>query len=238
LEQKISSSQKNDSLNYLLGKVYYNLQKLPMANKYLKSVSTNNPYLYQEATFLRSFNCAYLSQVKEAEIILLGYNPNVVPFPFLKQFQLAGLALLSNDFHRFDSLKTFFSSNPSVQLQQEQFIFYRTELAKNKLKSPVKAGVFSALVPGLGRIYAGKRAMGIYSLLISSLLGLQAYEGFQKDGINSVRFILYGSLFSAFYVANIWGSVLSIKMIKNERTEAIHNQILLDLHIPLRTLFR
>jgi hypothetical protein len=80
--------------------------------------------------------------------------------------------------------------------------------------------------------------MGIYSLLISSLLGLQAYEGFQKDGINSVRFILYGSLFSAFYVANIWGSVLSIKMIKNERTEAIHNQILLDLHIPLRTLFR
>ncbi len=239
LEQKLAVSPKDDSLNYLLGKVYYNLQNLPEANKYLSLVSSNYPRLYQEGVFLSSFNSAYMGQLKQAQTALVNYHPSIVPYPFLKDFQLAGLALLSNDFHRFDSLKMFFTKSNQVILdQQEQFSVYRVQLAKNKQKSPFKAGALSALVPGLGRVYAGKKATGIYSLLVAGLLGAQAYEGFRKDGVESVRFILYSSLFTAFYLGNIWGSALSVKMIKNERDEAIHKQILLDLHIPLRTLFR
>jgi hypothetical protein len=59
----------------------------------------------------------------------------------------------------------------------------------------------------------------------------------RKDGVSSPRFIIYGSLFSLFYIGNIWGSALSVKIKRQEFNEKIDEQILFDMHIPLRTLF-
>lgn len=241
MEQKILLNDGNnqiDSLHYLLGKTYYNLQKLDKANDFLMRVSKNNAYLYQEATFLRAFNSAYLSNYEEAGQTLFHYQVPSSPYPYLKNFQLAGLALLRNDFKCFDSLKSYFSdTHLEIRKQQENFLNYRTDLQRTKQKSPLKAALLSATVPGLGRIYAGKKATGIYSIIVASLIGLQVYEAYQKDGPVSARFLIYGSLFTAFYIGNIWGSTLSIKMIRNEKEEIIRQQILFDMHIPLRTLF-
>ena len=86
-------------------------------------------------------------------------------------------------------------------------------------------------------MYAGKVGQGIAGLLSTSLFGLQAYEAYRKDGLNSARFIIFGGLFSAFYVANIWGSVFTVKLRRDEFNNAVNKAILVDLHIPLRTIF-
>ncbi len=64
-----------------------------------------------------------------------------------------------------------------------------------------------------------------------------AYEAYRKAGAGSARFIAFGSLFSVFYIANIWGSVLAVKIKQKEYYRAYDNQILFDLHIPLRNLY-
>ncbi|MFM7850687.1 MAG: tetratricopeptide repeat protein [Flammeovirgaceae bacterium] len=242
MDQKLALAARKseiDTLNFFLGKTYYHLQNLPKANEYLGRVSEANPQWFQESVFLSSFNSAYSGNYEDAEEKVSSYTNVKSPYPFLKTFHLAGLSLLRKDLNRFDSLALGFSNaSAAVRKQQENFFLYRADLSKLISKSPLKAGFLSAIVPGLGRIYVGKRATGIYSMIVAALLGLQAYEGLQKDGANSTRFIFYSSLFTAFYIANIWGSTLSVKIMQNERQEAIRQQILFDLHIPLRTLFQ
>ena len=87
-------------------------------------------------------------------------------------------------------------------------------------------------------MYVEKPGQGIYQLIIATILGLQTWESYRKDGAESARFIIYGSLFTSFYIGNIWGSTIGVKLYKNEIKKTVDNAILLDMHIPLRTLFR
>jgi TM2 domain-containing membrane protein YozV len=95
----------------------------------------------------------------------------------------------------------------------------------------------SAIIPGSGKIYAGQLGQGIAAFLQNAIFGLQAYEGLQKDGIKSPRFIIYGGLFTLFYIGNVWGSALSVQIKRREFNEKVDEQIIFDMHIPLRTIF-
>lgn len=241
LRQKVAvaSEENADSLNLLIGKTYYTLQQLPSSISFLDRVTNNNETLFSEAKLFSSFNEAYLKRFPQAYNKLVTTSFKNSKFEELKSFQLSGIFLLLNNFQGFDSLKTFVKSEtPLIQLQYKNFKDYRQRLAEEQQKSSVKAGLLSAIVPGLGKVYAGRRGNGLYVFLISSLLAAQTYEAYRKDGIASARFIIYSSLFSSFYIGNIWGSALAVRVVRNEKVAAIHEQILFDMHIPLRTIFR
>ncbi len=76
-------------------------------------------------------------------------------------------------------------------------------------KSPALAGVLSAVIPGSGKMYAGRFKDGLFSLALVGLCGVVAYEGFHHSGWKSVQGILFGSLAFGFYGGNIYGSVLA-----------------------------
>jgi TM2 domain-containing membrane protein YozV len=80
------------------------------------------------------------------------------------------------------------------------------------------AGTLSAIIPGTGRIYAGRLTDGLYSLLVIGTTGWQAYEGFQDDGVRSTRGWIYGAVCGFFYLGNVYGSVVAVK-IHNDRLE-------------------
>ena len=42
-------------------------------------------------------------------------------------------------------------------------------------------------------------------------LGVQAWEGYRKDGVKSPQFIVFSGLFAVFYASNIYGSVTQAK---------------------------
>ncbi len=79
-------------------------------------------------------------------------------------------------------------------------------------KSPVLAGLFSTAVPGTGKMYCGQHGDGIYSLILIGVTGLLAWDGFQENGVHSVRGWLFGSMGAVFYAGNVYGSTIAAQV--------------------------
>jgi TM2 domain-containing membrane protein YozV len=79
-------------------------------------------------------------------------------------------------------------------------------------RSPFLAGILSTIIPGAGRIYTGRIGDALTTLLTVSLTGWQAYDGFRRDGLSSVKGWALGAFSGIFYVGNIYGSVISARV--------------------------
>jgi hypothetical protein len=80
-----------------------------------------------------------------------------------------------------------------------------------KRKSPFVAGLLSAAVPGMGRVYAKDYKDGIISFLFIATTAYQSYSRFDRKGTKSVGGWIYGGLSLGFYIGNIYGSIKSAK---------------------------
>ena len=98
-------------------------------------------------------------------------------------------------------------------------------------KSPFLAGLMSALIPGTGKIYAQRTTDGLMSLLSVAVTAWQAYEGFHKDGLHSVKGWIYGSLGAFFYFGNIYGSVTAAKIFNEQAEDKFLEQIRVVIHV-------
>jgi hypothetical protein len=96
---------------------------------------------------------------------------------------------------------------------------------KYSRKSGLLAGAYSALLPGAGKLYLGRKKEGFNMLLASAVTGLQAYESYRRQGMLSPRFIVFGGAFTVFYVANIYGAVAGTRKIKKEFRKQLHHEI-------------
>jgi len=236
-KEKINSGQR-DSVNYLLGNIYYSQQLLENSIQYFDLVTHQSPRLKSESVFFSSFNEAYLRRFPAARKKLNGFIPSDSVLQSLKNFELAGIHLLQRDYDSFDSLSRYFNANHFlINKQQSDLLEFRNVLHTASRKSPFKAGLLSAIIPGAGKFYAGYKGQGFLNFIVAGLLGVQAWEGYHKAGPDSFRFIAYASLFSAFYISNIWGSTLAVKIRKDEISKTIDAQILFAMHIPIRSAF-
>lgn len=238
-QQRRNKSGLNYSPEYYAGFAYYNTRQLDSAAWYLGLVPENSNF-YLKSRFFQGLSLAYINKTDRSE---QAYSQIRIPsadtlLQELKTFELSGLALLKKDYATFDKLSsTFTYQYYPFSKQETNLLKYRQDLLKVKKRSPLAAGLLSALVPGSGKVYAGQLGQGVAIFLQNTIFALQAYEGYRKDGPQSARFLIYGGLFSIFYISNVWGSVLSVKVRRQEMYDQINNQILFDMHIPLRTLF-
>ena len=107
------------------------------------------------------------------------------------------------------------------------------DLPNYKPRSPWLAGAMSAVIPGSGKIYAGDLRSGVSTLLIVGALGGMAAESWIKLGGRDWRTIALSSVFGLFYIGNIYGSALSVSVIRNTYQDAEKATLLFDLRIPL-----
>lgn len=77
-------------------------------------------------------------------------------------------------------------------------------------KSPLLAGILSAIVPGSGKIYTGNISDGIISFTVSALLGYLVYTNFTHK--HYFRGWLFTGLGIFFNAGNIYGSVASAQL--------------------------
>lgn len=239
LKKKVAITQiQKDSIHFLLGNVYYDLKSLKNSINNFDSVSELSHRMKAEAVFFSSFNSAYTKSFAESERKLTHYNTTDSIETQLKTLELAGVSLLQRNLKNFDSLSRHFSStNYSTDLQEKRMVEHYTHIKEQPKKSPFVAAMLSVVLPGAGRFYAGNKGQGMYTLLISTVLGLQAWEGYHKDGPSSFRFIAYTTIFTSIYIGSIWGSTFAVKLRRDQYNETINDQILFDMHIPLRTVF-
>ena len=74
-----------------------------------------------------------------------------------------------------------------------------------KKKSPVLAGLFSAIVPGTGKVYAGRWKDGLISFLMTSTAAFVSVRGFNKNPKNFFPWAM-GTLAVVYYSGNVYGS--------------------------------
>jgi len=87
-------------------------------------------------------------------------------------------------------------------------------------KNRFVSGLFSAVIPGSGKYYCNRPMDGFNSFVIAGITGWQAYEGFDEDGLHSVKGWIFGVLGGIFYLGNIYGSVVAAD-IYNEEQETV-----------------
>jgi hypothetical protein len=229
------SSYTLDSLYYFKAWSFYKLMQADSAAAYFTRVQSS-PELTLKSFYYGIFNRIYVYDFSSAAALLKKDTTEQIKE--YRNFNLSAIALLQKDFDSFDSLARGYSfTKYQFAEEQKNMLRYADTLRKYSTKSPFVAGTLSAIVPGLGKIYAGKTGQGIAAFLEIAALGGATAEYYFRSGPESAGFIIFGSLFSLFYIGNIWGSALSVSVNKNDFYKRIDNNIMVDLHIPLRRVF-
>jgi hypothetical protein len=226
-----------DSLNYFRGWSQYAIRDLDPSAAFLLQVSSDSP-LFFKSRFFAAYNYSHLGKLRLSESILQNLKTRG-RLSNLRDFQLGGIALLSRDtqkftdcFRRLETVRDFAWDTEKKHLEE-----YHLELLRYRKKSMV-AGVFmSALVPGAGKIYAGKTGEGISAFLIVAATGAAACENYRKLGPGHAKTILFGSLFAVLYLGNIYGTLFTVKLANEEFNHEMDQKILFNMHIPLRNFF-
>lgn len=228
---------RKDTLNYFRGKIHYYQKNLVPSIRYFESVSRQSSF-WIESRFLAYYQKAYNFDIMASRDGWESLQLTDQRDQAIRNFQLAGLSLLERDMEAYEKYRIGFS-NEYYQLKspQENLEKFAEGIRSFKRKSPLVAGIFSTLVPGAGKIYIGKVGEGLISFLTVGIFGLQTWEAYKKDGVESVRFILFGTALTTFYIGNIWGSVLAVKIRNDEFNDQINQSVLVTMHVPLRLLF-
>ncbi|NND32114.1 MAG: hypothetical protein HKN76_05935 [Saprospiraceae bacterium] len=92
-------------------------------------------------------------------------------------------------------------------------------------KKPWLASVYSAIIPGTGKIYSNNVKEGITSFLFVGALAYQSYRGFHKRGTKSFTGWLYGGLSFGFYLGNIYGAQQSAKNYNARNLNRIYHEV-------------
>jgi hypothetical protein len=241
LNKKDLNKSQKDSLNFFMGIIHFKELNYDKSIKFLSRVSDESMFypkstFYSEICFIEKHD--YSTAFNSLKEVQLDKNNDLLQQ--LKSFELAGLSLLKRDYKSFDSLSVFFNTSNVIlsneqQLQKKE---YYNKLKNLKRRSPVLAGTLSAIVPGLGLVYAGNNGQALAAFIRVAALGALSAETYIKLGPKNPQFIISASLFSFFYLGNIWGSVLCVQIIKNEKLKEIDNNIMVGLRIPIDNFFK
>ena len=228
---------QQDSVDYILGMTYYYQKELEKSAYHLSNVSISSPF-YTKSTFFSALDYAHLGAYSKSQTIIEKYTEIDSNYSELVTLELAGLALLNRDFATFDRHAKDFRFDQYYYANSEaQLMNVRKTLGNYKKKSPFMAGFLSTVVPGLGKVYTGHIGEGVASFLTVGSLAAITAENWAKNGIVDWKTITFGTLFSVFYIGNIYGSVATVKVYRMQFNEKQNNIILLGIHIPIRTLF-
>ena len=229
---------QKDTVNYLIGWTLYGRKELYTSAYYLSLVNEDSPW-FEKSRFFAAYNHAYLQEINKSRELLSVFNKNSSDqVIIMKNFQLAGMALLEREMDEFKYHAENFTGNFNITASEEgRLNEYYNRISEMPSRSPFVAGIMSAAVPGLGRIYAGKTAEGISSFLYVGALVATSWDLYNRLGGNNPFFIISASISGIFYVGNIWGSAVAVNRVQREFNHEMDQRILLDMHIPLRKLF-
>ena len=232
-----SSLQLNDSVNYLRGWSLYSLMRLSSSSESLVKVAPSSSF-YLKSHFFAAYNYSHIGNYKDAMEVLTNIKGTDEKQVSLKNYQIAGVQLLQGNMEGFEeSLKSVNRSYYEISESANVIQKMSDDIKSHKSKSPFTAGLLSGIIPGSGKFYAGKKGEAISAFISTTGLGIVTWENYRKSGLKSLRTLAFGTAFAISYVANIWGSVVTVNIFETEYKDNVKNTILFNLHIPLRNFF-
>lgn len=230
-------NNSNDSVIYFKGVVNFYQKKLYTSSHEFLLISKDNYGLWINGRLITSFNHLYLGNNDSAAIFLPRGRLVDDNLEQLRLLQKSAIFLLEDKVDSFNEVSNNFTFQQYSLANGEKKIIELADEWKNMRKpSPILAGIFSSLIPGTGKIYAGKMGEGLGTILFSSLLGLQVWEAYRVGGTESPYLYIFGSLFTLYYAGNIYGSVITTQRIIDDKKNSIRERVLFNVHVPLRNL--
>lgn len=159
-------------------------------------------FLMEQFGTSTKFLDASLPLIKDTEY--RAESQQLMGLSYLKQKRWLAAEKIFNELQKSDVL--------AVREKAAVYSKYAVQGVNLPTRSPFLAGFLSTIVPGTGRIYTGRVSDALTSLLTVGLTGWQAYDGFRRDGISSVKGWTLGTLGGIFYLGNIYGSVISARV--------------------------
>lgn len=206
LLHNINVSHSSDSLSLMEVKLLLNLNQHKKADSLLQGLA-NTSKLSPES------ECRY-TLIKN-HIHLLESDSSVIETPpcahtihrEVWRIQLLAKALLHKNTEEFDMIfnsgKNF---DPTLSLIEFSLYVQKEEILRYPRKKKVMAGLISALLPGAGKLYAGKPHEALNAFLPVVFNGAQAAEGYYYKKFKSPHFYIFTSIGTVFYASNIIGS--------------------------------
>ena len=235
-----NSYASSDTLDYLRAKVLFADRKLFQSSDLFSKIPYSSPF-GPESFFYRVVSLSSVGDYGTANDLLSSRMvvPTGDPYSELSALQSAGLALLWHDEDAWNTNVDQFTYSDFTLSESERIL---SEIAASRFSSKQKhagvAALASSIVPGAGKIYAGRLGEGVAAFLTVGSLGTVTAANWKKHGMKDWRTIVAGSLCATFYLGNIYGSYMSVSIEKDERLQADNTLILYHLHLPLRNIFR
>lgn len=226
----------SDTLSYMRGATFYKYKYVADAIPQFAKVPSTSAF-YDRSTFLGIAMMAYCGQSENARAALESYTGEMSD---VKYMQNAGLSLLEKDTAGAREYLGMISPDAhySIQGAKADLLQQAQWMDSFKPKSPAVGGLLSTVVPGLGKIYAGRTGEGIMAFLTVGSFAAITAENWVHYGIKDWKTILFGTIGSIFYISNIYGSCVSVKVYNNNAIAGYEAAVLVDIHIPLSNIFR
>jgi TM2 domain-containing membrane protein YozV len=232
-----SSILMNDSINYLRGWSLYSLNQPVSSSENLLKITPASS-LYLKSHFYAAYNYSQTGNFDKATEALDKIELKTDSLNSLKNYQIAGIKLLQGDLPSFEEwFNKVNRGHSGITDSYDRLLSVSVDMKNHRSKSPLIAGLMSGIIPGSGKLYAGKTGEAISAFLSTAGLGLVTLENYRKSGLNSFKTIAFGSVLAVTYIANIYGSAFTVRILETEYKENVKSTILFDLHISLRSTF-
>jgi TM2 domain-containing membrane protein YozV len=111
-----------------------------------------------------------------------------------------------------------------------ELLNFTIEARRLPRKNPAWAGIYSAVIPGLGKLYCRRPFDALSSFTSTAILGWEAYSGFHDDGLGSVKGWIFSAIGGIFYLGNIYGSLVAADIYNEEIEDKLVNKIRFRVH--------
>lgn len=187
-----------DTLHYL--QVRYNLQ-YPNDSLLLKNYMAAKPLLLGDASCLRKLGLRFLQTEDEG----------------LTHQWFGQLDTIFKSDELFLAYAATQAPSNAVQYKVPEDLNYSfRRFQKADKKSATGAALLSTVLPGAGKLYAGKTQSGLITFLSCSGFALQWLESSRRLGYAHPLSIVNAVFFTGFYSANIYGAFAAVKEAKRE----------------------
>ncbi|MGA7723071.1 MAG: hypothetical protein WCA84_18030 [Ignavibacteriaceae bacterium] len=204
--ERFLSFVPNDTIEFKIALTYSSMNNFNEAAKKFNVISKNSSF-YKPARieFLKSiFQTGDIAEFRykySAEIVNNAYpDSSGMNSLYMYSFLLTGEPLSDED-------KFIMNFPASERKSIEGFYEWKKDPPE---KSPLKAAIFSAIIPGSGKIYANELWDGIFAFIATLGTGYLSYDNFKA--CHNLRGWIFGSLTVGFYGGNIYGSATAVQI--------------------------
>lgn len=191
--------EDNDTIRYRFANCFYSIGRFSEAADNFKSIFYNSTI--QDESRLAYFKSLFFS----GDFNLFrnsSRNEIYLPEKYLTEIDRLYFTSFLLDNSVLPDTVNFISAFPDSNKNDIRKFYFQKKFPESK--SPTTAALLSSIIPGLGKIYAGKITDGLTSFLVTGLLTFLAVDNFNHK--HTFRGWLFTGLGAFFYAGNIYGS--------------------------------